>query len=415
VEEYKVIAVTHKSANLDQIGQFHVDNEQEAEILTRLKDRLNLSELLYLSTCNRVEFIFAGSERVDDEFLIEFFHEFKPEWTESQLMQALKLCRVFEGTEAVKHVFNVACSIDSLVVGEREIITQIRESFNRCKDTELTGDKIRILIRKTIEVAKEVYTKTLISTRPVSVVSLAYKKLKDLDIPHDARILMIGAGQTNTNMSRFLKKHGFTNFVIFNRTLENGQKLADELKGKAFSLPELNDYRGGFDIIITCTGAAESIISEEIYQSLLQGDESMKTVIDLAIPGDLVSSIPEKYKVRLISVEKLKVIAEENLKEREKEIIKCNVIIDQALEEFSHLYKVRNVELRMNSVPTQIKTIKENAIKEVFAKELESLDSEAKEVLDKIVNYMEKKYISLPMKMAKEILLEETAKNGRRY
>src|SRR5690554_7776341 len=108
-------------------------------------------------------------------------------------------------------MIKVTSSIDSMVVGEREIITQIRKSFDACRAYGITGDAIRLMIRHTIETAKRIYTETSIAQSPVSVVSLAYHTLRLKDIPLDARILIIGAGVTNTNMSRFLRKHGFTN------------------------------------------------------------------------------------------------------------------------------------------------------------------------------------------------------------
>lgn len=408
MKEYKTIAITHKSAKLEKIGEFHVEDDAQEAILQNLKSTLGIDELMYISTCNRVEFIFVSENTtLDDEYLIAFFHAFKPEWSESKLMEAIKSARVFSGSAAIEHLFNVACSLDSLVIGEREIITQLRKSFDRCKNWGLTGDKIRLLIRKTIEVAKQVYTETLISTRPVSIVSLAYKKLKDLDVPLDSRILIIGAGQTNKNMSRFLKKHGFKNFTIFNRTLENGEMLAKELDGKAYALSELKNYNKGFDLIITCTGASEPILTREIYNIILRGDDSTKTIVDLALPSDLDNEVINAFNVRLISIEKLKTIAERNLKEREKEIVKCNTIIQESMKQFEYMYRERCIELKMNAVPKEIKTIKQNAVREIFAKELEGMDETSKEVIDKIVDYMEKKYISIPMKMAKEIMLNE--------
>ena len=112
----------------------------------------------------------------------------------------------------------------------------MRNSFDASKKMKLTGDFIRLVLRHTIETAKRVYTETSIATKPVSVVSLAYHKLRDMNIPLDARLLIIGAGVTNTNMSKFLRKHGFKKFTVYNRTLSKAENLAKDLRGEAFSL-----------------------------------------------------------------------------------------------------------------------------------------------------------------------------------
>lgn len=406
MERIKIIAFTHKATDINDIGRLHIEDADSQSRLQFLKQNTGIDELLYLSTCNRVEFIISSEESINSIFLDNFFVSFNPAWTEKDIKWAKTNARVFEGTEALTHLFNVASSIDSLVVGEREIITQVRNAYEKCNSYGLTGDLIRLAIKKTVEVAKEVYTHTNIARNPVSVVSLAYRRLRELNVKQDARFLIIGSGITNTTMAKYLKKHKFANFTIFNRTLANAQKLAEELNGKAYPLSELPNYRGGFDIIVTCTGAAESIITPDIYKSLVGNDKSKKVVIDLAIPNDLDAEILNNYEVNLIAINNLQEVAKENLLAREQELEACSAIIAKNVLEFKQLLKARKVELAMSEVPKKVKEIRETA-NEVFAKELMNLDSESKEVLDKIISYMEKKYISVPMKLAKDILLSK--------
>jgi glutamyl-tRNA reductase len=261
-------------------------------------------------------------------------------------------------------------------------------------------------MKQVIETAKKVYTETSIASKPVSVVSLAYHQLKKFNIPLDARILFIGAGVTNTTMARFLKKHGFKNFVVFNRTYEKAHSLAEEIRGIPLALVDLKNYQNGFDVIITCTGADNHIITKEVYESLLVGEKNKKIIIDLAIPQDLDPELIEKHKIDYISVAHLQVISNENLKERTKEIKHVEEILSQGNTEFFSLLKERNVERAMREVPEQIKSIKSVAINEVFRKDIENLDPQSREVLEKVIGYMEKKYISGPMRLAKKIILD---------
>lgn len=384
-----------------------MEDDVMAERLQTLKHTSALDELLYLSTCNRVEFILATDRSIDQTFLKQFFTAFDPAWTATEINWSLENAKVFEGDEALEHLYSVASSIDSLVVGEREIITQVRNAYEKCNSFGLTGDMIRLAIKSTIEVAKEVYTHTNIARNPVSVVSLAYRKLRELNVKLDARFLIIGSGVTNTNMAKYLKKHKFSNFTVFNRTLDNAQKLAKDLNGKAFPLSDLKNYKEGFDIILTCTGAAEVIITPELYKSLVGNDRSKKIVIDLAIPNDLDAEILNNYDVNLIAVNNLQEVAKENLQAREQEMEACRVIIAKSIIDFKQTIKTRKVEIAMSEVPKKVKEIRDTAINEVFAKELSSMDEQSKEVLEKIIAYMEKKYISVPMKMAKDILTDQ--------
>jgi glutamyl-tRNA reductase len=384
-----------------------VEESEQGQRLSGLKASVKADELFYLSTCNRVEFMISTEIPVDKSYLLNFFTTFNPAFSVSDIDWALENARVFEGDAALEHLYSVASSIDSLVVGEREIITQVRNAYEKCNALGLTGDLIRLAIKSTIEVAKEVYTHTNIARNPVSVVSLAYRKLRALNVKLDARFLIIGSGVTNTNMAKYLKKHKFANFTVFNRTLENAEKLAAELNGQAFPLSALENYKDGFDIIVTCTGSAESVITPSIYKNLVGEDKSKKVVIDLAIPNDLDAEILNNYDVNLIAVNNLQEVAKENLQAREQEMEACRVIINKNIEAFRQTIKTRRVELAMSEVPKKVKEIRETAMNEVFFKELSNMDAQSKEVLEKIVAYMEKKYISVPMKMAKDILIED--------
>jgi len=406
-ENFHIIAFTHRNLDIRDIGLLTIEEDKQEARLTDLKSKLGLDELMFLSTCNRVEFVFCTEKAIDFQFLIEFFNTLYPQFTRDEIGHFAHRGDIFNGINAIEHMLAVASSIDSMVVGEREIITQVRHAFETSKKFDLTGDFIRLVMRHTIETAKRVYTETSIATKPVSVVSLAYHKLRDMNIPLDARIMIIGAGVTNTNMSRFLKKHGFKKFVVFNRTLSKAEALAKDLSGTALPLQELSTYQGGFDVIIACTGADTHLITPEIYATLLGGDEGRKVVIDIALPQDLDPQIVTDHNVTHISVDVLQKISNENLKERSKEIQHVEEIIAEALFEFKHIQKVRSVELAMRDVPEKVKEIKTTAMNEVFKNDLASLDDHSKEILEKIIGYMEKKYMSMPMLMAKEILLKQ--------
>lgn len=404
---FHVFAFTHRNLEVSKVGKLHIELDKQEERLSDLKVQSELNELMFLSTCNRVEYVFCTEKEVSTDFVSHFFKNLYPDFSDKALTHLIESVQVFSGLSAVEHILQVASSIDSMIVGEREIITQVRNAFDTSKKFALTGDFIRLVIRHTIETAKRVYTETSIATKPVSVVALAYHTLREMNIHLDARILIVGAGMTNTNMGRFLKKHGYKNFVVFNRTFSKAESLAKDLNGLAFPLEELKNYDKGFDIIISCTGSENHIITEEIYEKLLQNETSKKVVIDIAIPHDLDKNIVDKHHVTHISVDHLQKISDQNLKERSKEIAHVEEILSEAIYDFQHVNRIRKVEIAMREVPMMVKNIKATAVNHVFKQEIENLNSDSREVLEKIMEYMEKKYMSVPMKMAKDILLKQ--------
>lgn len=368
-----------------------------------MKIHFGFDELVYLCTCNRIEVLISGGEERDLVRRIATF--LNSRLTEIEAEQIANGAEVFDGRNGVEHLLRVASSLESLVVGEREIITQVRKAYDVCNQMGLTGDFLRLLIRQTIETAKDIYTHTDIARNPVSVASLAYRQLRDLGIKNDARIVFVGAGETNTVLANYFQKHKFANFTVFNRSIDNGRKLAAVLKGKAFDLKEIKNFKEGFDVLVVCTSSGEPVITSEIYAALNQEPGQKKVIIDLAMPANVETSVATQKSVHYIDINSLRQQADINMQLRKNEITKCEQIIAQKSNQFEDLYAERRVELAFGAVPKQVKAIRELAVNEVFAREIGQLDPESKEVLEKVLSYMEKKYNAVAIKTAKEVLL----------
>lgn len=408
MKNLKVIAFTHKQVDLKDLGNLVICNEQLEDRLITLKNTFDIPEIFYIGTCNRVEFVFYGHHELTSDFVLKFLKELNFCVPDEQLCCYMNQATTYEGTEALNHLMRVSCSIDSLVVGEKEILAQVRKAYERCRKSGFTGDFMRMLMDRLVKTAKEVYTQTHIARNPVSIVSLAYRKLRDLNLQENPHFLIVGAGETNQNLAKYIQKHKDARFTIFNRSLDKAQKLALELGGEAFPLDELENYQDGFDVLISCTGSTETLINESVYERLLGGDHSRKIVIDLAVPNDIDPLVVERYPMVYIEVSGLQAIANKNLQERYNELVHAERILEMNMVEFLPLLKQRQVELAMSEVPQKVKEIKSFALNTVFAKEIDTLDLESKAVLEKVMNYMEKKYISVPMIMAKEILVKNS-------
>lgn len=368
-----------------------------------------MKELMFLSTCNRVEFFFRCSAELDELFVQKLIETLYPSLSTEQVEKATHGARTYVGIEAVRHLFHVASSLDSLVIGEREIITQVRQSYERAQKNGFTGDFIRLAVQKAIETAKQVYTETEIATKPVSVVNLAYRHLLDRELTSAMNVVYVGAGQTIEAIAGNLKKHDFQSVKVFNRTREKAERLAAVLGGEGYSLNDLVEKAGNFDVLITCTGADRSIIDAGTFKQM--NISGKKIIVDLAIPNDIDASVLTHFDIDYIAIDDLKAIAKINLKEREKEIFRCESLVETRLEEFEEAFKTRKLELAMQEVPSLMKAIKQRALDKTFSKDLEKLDDESRETVERIIDYLEKKYISIPMKMAKQVMLEQDLKD----
>ena len=311
--------------------------------------------------------------------------------------------RLLHGADAIRHLLEVAASMDSLVVGEREIIRQLREAFEGCRDRGLTGDHLRLLLRFTVETAKEVYTATGIGEKALSVVALAFNQMLETGLKPNARILLVGAGQTNALVAKFLFKYNFRNVTVFNRTLEKARAVAEYLDGFALPLDALQRYTGGFDAMVVCTGATEPVITPALYHKLLAAESGTKVVVDLAVPNNVDARIPRTFPVKYIEIEGLRELASENLAFREQERRKAETLITAKVRAYRELWHQRQVERALLPVVDDVRSAKERAVSEIFAKELAQLDPAACQLAQRMLDYLEKKSVAAAMRTMKEI------------
>ena len=402
MNQYKVLTVTHKQVPVEQLRHYVVNSDKEgkdlAERLRFIKQELGLDELMYLNTCNRVTYFFTTTTQVTGNFTTNFFKAVNPQFEACNTMHS----SLYEGPQALEHLCEVSASLDSMVVGEREIIRQLRVAYEDSKDMQLTGDDIRLAMKFLIPAAKKIYSETKIAEKPVSIVSLAALKLRQFKLSVNTRFLLIGAGETISHMCDYLLDLGFKNFTVFNRTLINAEKLASSIHGKAFPLSELINYDQGFDVIITSTSSHKKEISEEIYKTIIGKDSTKKIIIDLAIPLDTEESVIKNFPVEYIQIDDLRSIAQKNLAARKGEVIKAKHLVHQFVKEFQTAYVDRMVEKAHSIIPLKLNEIRKKAVEEVYVKEIASLDNKSKEVIDKLLDYMEKKYLALTMASSKE-------------
>ena len=406
IDHFKIVTVNHKVLNTEDLAHFIIRHDGDQDLinqLNELKESLRQEEVFYLNTCNRVIFLFFGEHNFNQGDLSGFFNKINQSFESSQVTNLDQVIESYSSHEAINHMFEVASSIDSLVVGEREIFRQFREAYKFCNEAGLCGDNIRLVEQSTVRGAKDVYTNTSIGAKPVSVVSLAIQEFLHRNLQQDARILLIGSGETNSTVGRFLKKYKYHNIIIFNRSLDNAKSLSEELNAEASYLGTLMDYQEGFDCIFACTSAQDPIITLEVFNKISKGSNK-KLLIDLAIPNNISKSVASLHQVDYISIDSLRVRAEENLKFRSSNITAARDILGRHLEEFGKLYQRRKVERALGHLPEEIGKVKDRALNLVYKDQIEALPETTQNLISEIAAYMEKKCVAVPMKMAKAIV-----------
>ena len=401
ISNFKIITTNHNINSISSIGDYAVQDEHKVDTFERIKS-LGINEILYLSTCNRVLYLFYSPEDIDKAFVSEFLKTIK----DSSILveEYLSKVEVYEGEEAIGHIMEVAGSIDSLVVGEREIFRQYRSSYEEARKNAMIGDNLRILDKAIVKTSKSIYTNTRIGEKPLSVASLAMTSMLEI-MPTPKNIVFIGSGETNTLLGKLLINKVSAKHTVYNRSITNGKKLAKLLNGSAYPLDKLTKTPD-FDILIVCTGSQSLIWTNEMMKKVEeQYGKRKRVLVDLSVPSNIEATIGHNDHLDLISIENLNRLAEINLEARKNEIYLAKEIVADAKKQFRQMYNERKIELAFSNIPEEVNKVKEKAIEEVFSKRLDVESQETKKLIEEMMTYMAKKCISIPIKTAKKNLL----------
>ncbi len=403
MKELQVISMSHHQFPLETIGQFHIPDHILESKLQELKNTIGCEELMFVSTCNRVEWIFTVDHYVCFGLTQKILDIFKQS-DELDIPYIVQNCVRLTGEDAVNHALRTAASLNSAVIGEHEILGQMRAAYDYSLKQGLAGETLRILMKQCIKSSKQVFTETDLRRKPVSIVSIAWSAFQEQNIPTNSVIGLVGAGQIIGTFAKFLEDAGYTNIHVFNRSIENASEIANRFtNGVSHGINEFYSCPINPTAWVICTGSTEYLMNEKMIDEL---SFETKFIVDLAMPSNVHPSIKNKKDVGFFDMNSIQKITSENIAFREQALEQCEPIILSGLLEHKHMVQERKIELAMQNIPTTIKEIRDTAVGSVFHKELASLDEEAKATLDRILDYMEKKYISVPMRMAKAVLLE---------
>jgi glutamyl-tRNA reductase len=294
----------------------------------RLKIRANLSEVVLLSTCNRVE-IYGVTSNVNGNVHNIFQH-----LSASVDSDISPYIYIKEGSQAVHHLFSVAGGMDSMVIGETEITGQVKQAYQTAQQAKLTGRVLNRVFQTALQTAKEIRTQTQIGRGATSVgsvaVELAERIFKDLA---DKTVLIVGAGKMGESTVKHLAKRGAKSVLVSNRSFDRAQALAEEFGGRAIRFEDCLTAMSEADIVVTSTGCPHTILHRaEIEQVMPARRNRPLVLIDIAVPRNIAPDVQDINNVYLYDVDDLEVIVQENVKHREQEVARCRSIIDERTE-----------------------------------------------------------------------------------
>ncbi|MBI4715530.1 MAG: glutamyl-tRNA reductase [Nitrospirae bacterium] len=322
-----IVGLSHKTAPVEIREKLSFGKKEIGEAVVRLKSEEIIRECLVLSTCNRVEiYAVAASEDLGIAWIKEFLCRTSPNHPAERLIEHFY---VYAGEEAVRHLFRVASGLDSMVVGEPQILGQVKESYDASLLSAGTGILLNKLFKKAISVAKRVRSETGISENAVSIsyaaVELAKKIFGNL---RDKTALLLGAGEMAELAAEYLVQSGVREVAVSTRNYERGAGLAGRFNGRVIRFEEFLQELVHTDIVLCSTGAPTYLIRHEDVHRLIQKRKNRPIfLIDISVPRNIDPEVNEIDNVFLYDIDDLESVVKANLKARQKEAEKAEEII----------------------------------------------------------------------------------------
>ena len=399
--QLKILGLNYKTAPIEIREKFSLDKDATRRGLEHLTDYDELEEAVILSTCNRTE-IYAVTSTNFSSSVKNFLNDLTGGGVENFLYE-------YEGEQCVRHLFEVAASLDSLIVGESQILSQVKDAYTAAKSAEATSTVLNTLFNKAIAVGKIVRTETKIAYSSVSVssaaVELATKKLGGLK---NRRALIFGAGKMAQLTAQHLKAHDIEKIFVANRHYSRAVEMAEKFSAEAVTWDEALLKADDVDIIITSTGAPHYVVKVWETQQLMarrQGREIF--FIDIAVPRDVDPEVSKINGVTLYNIDDLESVVEANIKFRQEEAKSAQKIVDENVAAIMERFKYLKFRPLMADLSQRAEKIRLRELRRISNK-LPNLSEEERKNIEQMTKMIVRKLLRLPMmKLSSSIGTEE--------
>ena len=391
--------VNHKTAELSLREKFHFPKEEIPNQLQILREKPGVREALILSTCNRVE-VFTEMECYQEgiHYLQDFLTFKQPIdqniWT--------KIFYVRKDMQAIHHLFRVTSSLDSMVIGEPQILNQVKEAFRLAMEAGTTGPILNRCFHRAFHVAKRVRTETGIAKHALSLSSIAVKLAgKIFDPLHEHQILLIGAGEMIQDTARRFVEAGVKDILVTNRTIENASKIAGEFQGTTFFFEKIPAYLPLADVVICCTSSKDPILTHSMMDRAIKIRKQKPIfIVDLSVPRNVDKKIQEIDDVFLYDIDDFKTISEDNYKRRQGEIQLAEKIILDEGDKFAQRIQLKEVDPLIISLHKKADQIAKNELQKTV-KKLPDLSKDQEQALEVLTQSIVRKILHDPISALK--------------
>ena len=351
---FYVIGVNHNSAPLEVRERFAVSESQLPDAIRSLVQHPGVDEGMVLSTCNRVEVLTSTKQGADLRSFLGSYFGVSPSAISSHIYE-------FEQREAVRHIFRVASSLDSMVVGEPQILGQVKEAYAIARGMGAVHSALEALLSRAFAVAKRVRTETAIGSSSVSIASVAVQLAEKIfGALKDKTVYLVGAGKMAELAARHLIAHGAKNIIVSNRTYERAVELAESFGGRAVPFDQLQETADHADIILTSTGAPEPLFRREHGERLRKERRNRPMFfIDIAVPRNVHPDMNKVGGMFVYDVDDLQSVASDNAGERKKEAERAEKIIELEVDRFASRMKSLAVVPTILSLQEYCETIRQ--------------------------------------------------------
>ena len=392
------VGVNHKTAPVSIRERVAFAPEKMIDALSSLISEKRANEAVIVSTCNRTELYCSVEDfsKVDD--IIAWLSDYHG----IALPELQQYCYTHANDDSVRHIMRVASGLDSLILGEPQILGQVKSAYAVSQEGSCIGPELESLFQRTFSVAKRVRTDTAIGENPVSIafaaVSLAQRIFADI---RNSTALLIGAGQTIELVARHLKENGIKRILVANRTLARAQILANELNAEAIMLGEIGDYLSQADIVISSTASQLPIIGKGMVErATSKRRHSPMLLIDIAVPRDIEPEVEEVNDAYLYTVDDLHSVIEENVRARQDAAKAAEQMIEEGVESYRRVVESRKVSDLIVNFRQSAEAIKNTELEKAL-KGLE-MGQSPEQVLNKLAHGLMNKLIHAPTRYLRD-------------
>lgn len=397
---------------VELLGQLTIDRDSRLEKLQDLARLAGLEEIIYLATCNRVEFYFTTVEaapvtEIRNRILDFFFNN------NSDISFTPNDFYAKSGLDAVDHLFSVASAIESLVIGEAQILGQVKDAFFYASENGLAGNRLSGIFQQAFRVGKKVRTETEMGRRAVSMVSLVTSRIEEvIDTEGSVPVALVGAGEMTHKLARFLKGKSITDILFVNRTVAKAQRLAEQYGGRAISLDQFQAGSERVRVICTATASTTPIFTDKISDQLLANNEKL-LFVDLAVPCDVNIENVVENRLEIVNIATLKKISEQNRRQRFRDVDKARNIISAEVDRYH--YRMIEDELRpvFNLSFQQAKDYADKGLDRLFDRRLSHLADSDRDEIARMVNKLVSYTTFLPAKALANRMSTQVADDTR--